>query len=373
MKAPWQFDKRVLLAVSGMSPQILTETLYALAVDSGQPAFVPTEVHLITTIEGAERAKLQLLHSKTGKFGQFCHDYHLNAIQFTEQNLHVITDANGTPLADIATPQQNEAAADFITQIVADLTRDANSALHVSIAGGRKTMGYYLGYALSLYGRPQDRLSHVLVTDRFEGLHDFFYPTPESRVIYDKTNKPLDTQQAKVLLAEIPFVRLRSGIPTHLLSGKVGFNESIHYARQLEAPPKLEVNFTGRHLSANGITVKLTYINFAFYVWMIQQTIDNGDWIERQVDPSKVYAASFIKVYQTYHPTPYLEGDKTIDILSKEGMDKNWLSERISQVKKSFKEALGETPAQAYIVQALGGNNKKYYSLALQPEQIHYL
>lgn len=37
-------------------------------------------------------------------------------------------------------------------------------------------MGYYLGYALSLYGRAQDRLSHVLVTERYESLRDFFIP-----------------------------------------------------------------------------------------------------------------------------------------------------------------------------------------------------
>jgi CRISPR-associated protein (TIGR02584 family) len=28
--------------------------------------------------------------------------------------------------------------------------------------GERKTMGFYVGYALSLFGRAQDRLSHVI-------------------------------------------------------------------------------------------------------------------------------------------------------------------------------------------------------------------
>ena len=55
----------------------------------------------------------------------------------------------GKRLDDIVTPKQNEAAADYITDIVNNLTRDEDSAIHVSIAGGHKTMGYYLGYALS--------------------------------------------------------------------------------------------------------------------------------------------------------------------------------------------------------------------------------
>ena len=49
---PESFERRLLVAVCGLSPQILTETLYALAVKRS-PAFIPTEVHLLTTREGA--------------------------------------------------------------------------------------------------------------------------------------------------------------------------------------------------------------------------------------------------------------------------------------------------------------------------------
>ena len=52
------------------------------------------------------------------------------------------------------------------------------ASLHVSIAGGRKTMGFYVGYALSLFARDQDRLSHVLVPPSLESRQDFFYPPP---------------------------------------------------------------------------------------------------------------------------------------------------------------------------------------------------
>lgn len=48
---PADFPRRVLLAVSGLTPQIVTETIYALAVNKLAP-FVPTEVHLITSAEG---------------------------------------------------------------------------------------------------------------------------------------------------------------------------------------------------------------------------------------------------------------------------------------------------------------------------------
>ncbi|MBF4102237.1 hypothetical protein INT80_01850 [Gallibacterium anatis] len=45
--------------------------------------------------------------------------------------------------------------------------------MHVSIAGGRKTMGFFAGYALSLYGRAQDSLSHVLVSAEYEAIQNF--------------------------------------------------------------------------------------------------------------------------------------------------------------------------------------------------------
>ena len=70
---PAGFQRRVLLAVSGLTPQIVTETLYALAADEHAP-FVPTEVHLITTAEGARRAELSLLSDDLGWFHKLCAD-----------------------------------------------------------------------------------------------------------------------------------------------------------------------------------------------------------------------------------------------------------------------------------------------------------
>ena len=62
---PAFYPRRVLLAVSGLTPQIVTKTLYALAADDFEP-FVPTEVHLITSAEGARRAALSLLSDDLG-------------------------------------------------------------------------------------------------------------------------------------------------------------------------------------------------------------------------------------------------------------------------------------------------------------------
>ena len=376
---PHTYPKRILLAVSGMSPQILTETLYAIAVAEKETPFIPTDIYLISTVEGARRANLELLHPQTGKFYQLCADYGLTGIDFKAQNIYTIENEQGTLLNDIKTPKDNEAAADFITSIVNKLTQDSQSALHVSIAGGRKTMGYYLGYALSLYGRAQDRLSHVLISENYENLQDFFYPTPQSHVIYDKNRNPLDTQNAQVMLAHIPFVRLRDGMPRHLLGGNVGFNESIALARSFETKQRLKIDKKSRCVYANSVKVKLSSINFSFYLWMIEQTVIEKKQIERPYDLERTelvaatqgYVKSFLKIYNAHSSEG--EREKVVLTLTKDGMSKLWLSDRITGVKKAFERVLDPSVSGVYCVQTQGKNNNRCYFIGLDQDQIEII
>ena len=177
MTDPAAYPRRILLAVTGLSPQIVTETLYALAV-KGSPIFVPTEIRIITTQRGAEEARRTLLSDDPGWFHRLRKDYRLPVIAFAAEDIRVIAGPTGKPLGDILDEADNAAVADFITEEVRGITADPRASLHVSIAGGRKTMGFYVGYALSLFGRAQDRLSHVLVPPSLELRPDFFYPAP---------------------------------------------------------------------------------------------------------------------------------------------------------------------------------------------------
>lgn len=148
-------SRQILLVVTGLTPQVVTETIYALW--RTDPTLVPAEVHLITTQRGAEHARLNLLSPSINWIGRLRCDYQLPPIDFNAGHIHVIPGPDGTALEDIRTPEDNVRAADFITNLVRQLTAADENALHVSIAGGRKSMGYFVGYALSLFGRPQDR------------------------------------------------------------------------------------------------------------------------------------------------------------------------------------------------------------------------
>ncbi len=150
------------------------------------------------------------------------------------ERIHVVRDTSGLPLADISTQANCIAAADLIVETVNKLTTDEDTALHVSIAGGRKTMTSALVAALSLFARPQDCLSHVLVEpELFEWHPEFFFPPREPRCLGDKLDpgKSISTAEARIALAEIPFVRLRHFLPTPSLKATGSLAEAIARAQ----------------------------------------------------------------------------------------------------------------------------------------------
>lgn len=368
-RSPQAFPRRILAAVCGLSPQILTETLYALAV-AGEPKFVPTEIHLLTTAEGSHRARLTLLHPETGKFHQLRQDYGLPEIAFDAGNIHVVQDCDGNELDDIRTPEDNERLADHIAQAIRQYTLDPDSALHVSIAGGRKTMGYYAGYALSLFGRQQDRLSHVLVTPDYESHRDFFYPTPYSRIIHTRDERPLDTAEARVVLAEIPFIRLRDDIPGRLLNGQAGFSETIDFARRANEPPELVLDRASHELTANGIVVALPPSLFAFYLWVVQRTVLDGKPLPKPDKDNRYgYAAEFQGFYEAtvgdWHDT-----EKT-DEAMREGMKPGFFEEKISRINNALESELGARLAQRFRIQNKGKRGRGDYGVELSAEYIH--
>ncbi len=273
---PSTYKHRILVAVTGLSPQIVTETLYALTARR-HDAFVPTEIHLITTREGRERAIEHLLERDNGWFHRLRRDYALPPIAFSANHVHVVRDATGRPLDDIRNPADNAMAADAITERLRLLTREPDSALHVSIAGGRKTMSFYLGYALSLFGRAQDRLSHVLVNAPYESHPDFFYPTPYNAWIPtpEPDARPLDLRDAEVTLAEVPFVRLRDGLDPSLLEGSASFSGVVAEAQKAIPPVALTLRVAERGLSAAGTELTLRPAEFALYWLMAERAMQS--------------------------------------------------------------------------------------------------
>lgn len=346
---PEAYPCRVLVAVTGMSPQVVTETIYALAADRS-PAFVPTEVRLVTTQQGKELAESMLLDTHNGWFHRLRSDYNLPPIKFDAGCIHVIADASGTPLDDLRTPADNTAAADAITQLVCDLTHDESCALHVSIAGGRKTMGFYLGYALSLYGRRQDRLSHVLVSPTHESLRGFFYPTPASELIETREGGEVDARDGEVSLAEIPFVRMRDGLPEDLQEGKIRFHDAVDAAQRAIGPVELVIDLAGRRIRAGGRVVNLPPTQLAFLAWLARRQKEGKGWLPCPTEdvPEQTYATDFLREYEAILG-PMGFSELTVERL-KAGMDRPFFSQTKSKLHRLLNKVLTKPSAVTYLV-----------------------
>lgn len=365
LRPPSSFARRVLLACTGLSPQIVTETLYALAVKANEP-FVPTEVVLLTTKEGRERARLSLLSADPGWFHRMLADYRLPPIAFDDSRIRVLTDAQGRELEDIRSKEDNEQVADFILETVRELTADPNCALHASIAGGRKTMGFYLGYALSLYGRPQDRLSHVLVSEPYESSWDFFYPTPYERIIQTRNDKLANCKDAEVTLADIPFVRLREGLPPRLHTGMARLSEVVAAANRALLPPRLIIDLKAQRVWADEIALDLSPTALVVLLWLAEHA-KREDPVVNWTTPEA--ADEFLAIAKrVFDPMgcAYEQIEEALDWRRGASIKLGrYFEPHKSRINRAFEEALGPTAARRYQIPPRGAN-----ALPLAPDQI---
>ena len=360
---------RILLAVSGLSPQIVTETVYALAVAQPTP-WIPDEVHLVTTMRGAENARLRLLSAEPGWFARLLADWNLPPIAFGTERIHVVQRADGSQLDDIRDESDNLAMADAIVSIVRELTSDDDTQVHASIAGGRKTMGFYLGHAMSLYARPQDRLSHVLISAPFESHPEFFYPSPVTRVIQSlgRGRDALDASDAQVLLGEIPFLRLRDALDPRMFAGEGSYAQTIAAAQSALDGPTLAIDLGSRRVQCGARRIEVRPAELAFLAWFANRTVSGLEGLLSPKVPDVDYAKQYLDWYERIVPRIDDVG-ATADRLRR-GMDKSFFEERKSKLKKVLRDALGLGAATPYLIH--GEGRPMRYRLSLPASVVRF-
>lgn len=356
----------ILVSVTGMTPQVVTETLYALV---NVEKIIPTEIHLITTANGRNRALRDLLDSQTGQFHAFCRDNNLTGrIRFDDTLIHVIADEVGHPLSDIRTPQDNTQAADLIVRLMQSFCSNPETSVYVSLAGGRKTMSFFIGYALSLFGRPQDRLSHVLVSEPFENNRDFFYPTQTPRIIYKQTGEPLDASEARIAMADIPFVRLREGLPESLLVGKTGYSETVKEAqKKIVAPVTLSFDIKKRTVICGTFPITMPPLPFATYLWMAQRRVLGKE----PSYPEDELVPEFLSVYRKVVGAGSGDYENACEALKHEGDFLKYFQEYCSRANKKIRQFFGKLMSKTYLIESSGRRPKTKYGLTVPAEAIH--
>lgn len=292
--------KNILVCVSGLTPQIVSETFYCLAV---QKKIVIDEIYVLTTkrgrdvILGIDDAHYTPKSVLKKELINLCAKYKIKMPLFENNDSHIITaKEESLELSDIRTDKHNILFPNKTCEFINKLSSDPNSTLYCSISGGRKTMGVHLAFALSLFGRENDKLLHVLTSEEneFKG----FYP------VNKKEDKALE-------LAEIPFVRLRS---VTLLKDEKKSKSKLKYAEIVKLTQnelhkvsdvnKLIIKINEKEITYGDNTVKFEPQEFAIYFKFAEQKVEGVNKISIHHIISTEFAYSlvdFIKENYEYY------------------------------------------------------------------------
>ena len=317
----------VLFSVTGMSPAVLTETVWALA--HADPPVIPHRVIAVTTLPGKARIedelftpspdygnrtvwqalretvfKSEIQNPKSAISDRLIFD-EIRLISRRDEKL-----GRSFPLEDIRTPADNEVAADFLLEELRKLTENADTQVIASLAGGRKTMGALLYAAFSLLGRGQDRLTHVLVSEPFDdpGLSPrFYFPLqPETLHQHPRTGGVHRGDAARLWLADVPFVRLRELFPKQLGRYPGTFSALVRaYAQRIEeisGPPEVALDAADLSLRVNGVRVVFAAREFAVFAFLAERCRDETPPYRQQKDAVDDFKAWLVPWGQRFGP-----------------------------------------------------------------------
>ncbi len=341
--------KNLLVCVSGLTPQIVTETLFCLA---HKEKIKIDEVYVLTTKRGRDVILGRDKHPATPKtplkneIENLCKKYKLKKPLFEENDTHIIVaKEESIEIPDVRSDKDNILFPNKICEFLRVKSSDPDNVLFCSITGGRKSMSVHLANALSLFARENDRLVHVLTKEE----HEFkgFYPTTKSEI-------------NDLELADIPFVRLRPILAAELKRPdllKANFEQVVEYTQKqlktLTPSNKLIIDTERRELRFGNNRMVLERMEFLFYYFFVdsksrgQINISISDFTSNETkEIFASYCSEFFKNFE-YRDTNWY----------KKGFDEQIFLQRKSKVNRKI-EALVEDPDIAELFKI--NVNRKY-------------
>ena len=272
----------VLIALLGKSPAILTETVYAMAMQ--EEPLLPERIVAVTTSEGRDTLKDRLFGTE-GQWSAF--KQHLSAklgrdlsdvLRFgpIEDCIRVIpAPSREAELKDISSSEENIAVGEYLYELLRGFCEEPSVQILGSIAGGRKTMGALFVSVMNLLGRPHDRLFHVLVSDPWERIPTFLYPGCEGNFLHPDTGKTIRSADASVSLAELPFLPLRQAFERDIKEVGGGYAHLIQHLRNqlshMDGDVWIEADPVKGTLAIDDTPIALSPLPYAFYLAFLKR------------------------------------------------------------------------------------------------------
>lgn len=294
--------KNILICVTGLTPQIVTETFYCLTF---QQKIKIDELYVLTTLRGKsvilgkDKAPQTPKTALKEELNNLCNKYRISKPLFENNDKHIITaKEESIELSDIRTDKQNILFPNKAAEFLREKTADPDTTIYCSISGGRKTMSVHLAAALSLFGRENDKLLHVLTSEEYE--FKGFYPLSK------KEDKALE-------LAEIPFIRLRSvlGDEVNLKNTYYEFVEQTQ--KQLKAltdKTKLILKTENKEVRYGLNSIQLEPIEFAFLFKFLENKLDGKEPLSIGYLADVEFAAQVYDFIREKYPYHYFDDKK---------------------------------------------------------------
>lgn len=306
----------ILLASLGLAPPIVTETLWAMMHPAkqkdgarlGRAPIYPSIVHLVTTArypgratdpdsEGEAEARTEdecaaqeeidrrsaLIAGKIEELYQSVRrkppTVIFDVVKYPKETRSRIY------LEDIRTQEQNVIYSNHILGVVHSYARKPGDVIHMSLAGGRKSMSSYDLSAMMLFGRPQDELTHVLVNPPIlerAGL-SFWWPDQPAKSVSikddDKVVPVPTTTEAGVSaeLVNVPFFHLGVTLPKGVSPANFDLGQLVEFVDFERRAGKVVIDCKTRTISAGNWCHTLEPILFSLFALLA--TAKSERWV----------------------------------------------------------------------------------------------
>jgi CRISPR-associated protein (TIGR02584 family) len=314
-----------------------------------------------------------MLRGQNGFLRRFCDSYGIDTSTLPLE-IELVTGKNGEELPDIRTKEENELCLSQLVNLVKKLTSEEENNLFASMAGGRKTMGIFLSFAMELFARKNDSLTHVLISpSELESSPDFgFLPNTETFQATtgfgeNKTLKTFYSKDIQIEVEEVPFFRMRQN--KKLFDHYKGL-ENINKIREViqteidthVVEPEITLDLTNKDIEIRRQNifekVHLPPQLFAVYYFLLSK--GKFKTSKNFSEESKEKLENFIKEKLTYQ----FDNCQIVK-------DQADLTEKRSKICGIFKNKLDEDFLKFISIDTFKGeNNSRLWEIKISPEKV---
>lgn len=352
-------NKNILVCISGLTPQIVTETLYALSI---QKNIQIDEIFIITTkrgkevILGTDKDKKTPDVKLSAEIANLSKDYKIKPPKFSANKNIFIAEEESLELYDIKTDTDNILFPNKAAQLIEKLSKPNENILHVSLSGGRKSMSAHIALTLSLFARSGDKLYHILTDEKYE--FGSFYPKSED-------------EKKALIISEIPFVRLRA-LNLFKIKNGIKYSELVEQTQKrlaaLTENAKIIIELKKKSIKYKNRSIFLTPTQISLYMIFAESRINGEEgYLINQIKELE-FAQKLKQYLSTFYNQYFDENDKKH--WHKKGIEAEYFYQNRSKINKALKTFLTDEEYNLFAVKSYKEWGNTLYKINANKERI---